>query len=72
MDNSPDTDARLTDLEIKASYTEDMLDTLNQTVFRQQQQIDALVHELRSLRERLPEAGSSAARGTRDELPPHY
>ena len=37
---------RLTDLEIKASYTEDLVDTLNAIVARQQQQIDQLAREL--------------------------
>ena len=36
-------DARITELEIKISYAEDMIDELNRVVFRQQQQIDLLV-----------------------------
>lgn len=63
---------RLTELEIKASYTEDLLDHLNATVARQQQQIDLLVRELIELRKQQPEAGPGAARSLRDELPPHY
>jgi SlyX protein len=42
---------RLTALEIKASFAEDLLDELNRVVIRQQQQIDALVRELAQLRE---------------------
>jgi SlyX protein len=42
---------RLTALEIKASFAEDLLDELNRVVIRQQQQIDALVRELTELRE---------------------
>ena len=41
------TDQRLTELEIKASYAEDLLDQLNQIIYRQQQQIDRLERELR-------------------------
>ena len=37
---------RLTDLEIKASFTEDLLDQLNLVIVRQQQQLDALVAEI--------------------------
>jgi hypothetical protein len=37
------TDQRLTELEIKASYTEDLLDQMNLALYRQQQQIDRLV-----------------------------
>ena len=70
MENQTYIDKRLTDLEIKSSYAEDLLDTLNQTVFRQQAQIDMLVRELRSLREQASEA--SGRRGLADDLPPHY
>ncbi len=62
---------RVMELEIKASYTEDLLEQLNMTIYRQQQQIDALIGELRDLRQRVPE-GSGQPRNLRDELPPHY
>lgn len=73
----PDTErsasARIDELEIKASYAEDLLDQLNMTVYRQQQQIEALQQALVALRQQLPEAGSAgAALNLRDELPPHY
>ncbi len=64
--------ARVEALEIKASYGEDLLETLNLTVYRQQQTIDALVQELRQLRQQLPETGNAGPRSLRDELPPHY
>ncbi|MBV8124566.1 MAG: SlyX family protein, partial [Paucibacter sp.] len=41
--NNPLIEQRLTDLEIKISFQEDLLEQLNQTVFRQQEQIDALI-----------------------------
>lgn len=72
MQDSNPLEDRLTELEIKASYTEDLLDHLNATVARQQQQIDLLVRELVELRRQQPEAGPGAARSLRDELPPHY
>lgn len=73
MDKAQDTEQRLTDLEIKASFTEDLVDHLNQTVIRQQQQIDALRHELAALRERATAPAESVGfRSLRDELPPHY
>ena len=65
-------DSRLTDLEIKASYAEDLLDQLNQIIYRQQQQIDRLERELQQLRQQQPEAGGPAFRSLRDDLPPHY
>lgn len=64
--------ARIEALELKASYSEDLLETLNLTIYRQQQSIDALVQELRQLRQQLPEAGQQSPRSLRDELPPHY
>ncbi|SFE36511.1 SlyX family protein [Paracidovorax wautersii] len=67
------TEQRLTELEIKASYTEDLLDQLNLVIYRQQQEIDALARTVAQLRQQMPEAGGGAgARNLRDELPPHY
>lgn len=72
MDTSQETDKRLIELEIKASYTEDLLDQLNLVVVRQQQQIERLMRELGQLRQQLPDSGSMPFRSLRDELPPHY
>jgi SlyX protein len=73
MDYPRGIEQRLIDLEIKASFTEDTVDQLNQVIVRQQQQIDALVHEIMQLRQQLPEgvSGTAAGRSTED-LPPHY
>ncbi|MEJ5999303.1 SlyX family protein [Paucibacter soli] len=65
-------EARLTELEIKASYTEDAVEQLNAVIVRQQQQIDLLLRELLHLRQQAPEPGSTPFRSLRDELPPHY
>jgi len=72
MDAHQDTDSRLTELEIKASYAEDLLEQLNATIYRQQQQIDLLLREVMSLRQQLPEGSAPVQRNARDELPPHY
>ena len=71
MAHTDPTDQRLTDLEIKASYTEDLLDQLNMALYRQQQQIDRLTREITQLRQQMPEDGP-ASRNPRDEMPPHY
>ena len=63
---------RLTDLEIKTGLDDDMLDQLNQTIFRQQQLIDALARELNALRQQLPQDRNTSLQNLRDELPPHY
>jgi SlyX protein len=72
MASDDGTDRRLTELEIKASFTEDLLEQLNQIIVNQQQQIDGLVREVSDLRQRLPEGGAVQYRSLRDELPPHY
>ena len=63
---------RIMELEIKASYAEDLLEQLNMTIYRQQQQIDMLINEVRELKRQAPEGGQGAPRNLRDELPPHY
>ena len=64
---------RLTELEIKSSYADDLLEQLNMTIYRQQQQIDSLVQQVAHLRQQSQNAGQDgAARNLRDELPPHY
>ena len=72
MPNPEDTDRRLTELEIKASFAEDTLDRLNDVVVRQQQQIDRLLRELVELKRQRESAAASGPRNLRDELPPHY
>lgn len=63
---------RLTQLEIKLSFTEDWVETLNQLVIEQQAQIDGLKRQLQAMRLESPSDGANAARNPRDELPPHY
>lgn len=63
---------RLDELEVKIVLADDMLDQLNQTIFRQQQQIDALAQEVRTLRQQLPQDRNTSGTTLLDELPPHY
>jgi len=72
MEPLQDVARRLDELEIKASYTEDLLDQLNMVIYRQQQQIDSLVQQVFQLRQQAPDAGGGGPRNLRDELPPHY
>ncbi len=65
-------EARITELEVKLAFAEDLLETLNQTVFRQQEQIDRLQHDLRALRQQMLQAQPTEERSLRDEIPPHY
>ena len=72
MDTPPHTELRLTNLEIKAIYAEDLMDSLNETIIRQQQQIDFLLRELGQLRLQQQDGAANAFRSLREELPPHY
>ena len=72
MELTDKTDQRLTDLEIKASFSEDLLDQLNQIIVRQQQEIDLLMREVRKLRQQVPEGAGPAFSRSSEELPPHY
>ena len=72
MQNPNPFEQRLTDLEIKLSYQEDLLDQLNQVVVRQQQEIDLLMREVRQLRLQMPDNTGPASGKASEELPPHY
>ena len=64
---------RLEALEIKASFTEDLVDKLEQIIVRQQQTLDTLVAELLRLRaQNAAQAEAPSLRNLRDDLPPHY
>lgn len=68
-------ESRLIDLEVKASFTDDLLDRLNLVIYRQQEQIDRLIVQLNQLRHQLPEEGPqsfAAGHNSRAEVPPHY
>ncbi|MDP3037891.1 MAG: SlyX family protein [Rhodocyclaceae bacterium] len=63
---------RLTELEVKLAFAEDLLETLNHTVYRQQEQISQLQHELRTLRQQMLQSQPAEQRNLLDEIPPHY
>lgn len=67
---------RLVDIEIRITHQEDVLDALNQAVYRQQQELDQLQALCTGLAQRLKEmqqASQGAAGQTLDhERPPHY
>lgn len=67
-----DTKARLTELEIKLSFTEDLVDELNRTMARQQEQILLLQDELRALFQQMQQMGPAEKTDLRDDIPPHY
>ncbi|TXI80812.1 MULTISPECIES: SlyX family protein [unclassified Cupriavidus] len=67
-------ESRLTDLEIRVAFQEDLIETLNLTVARQQQQLDLLQAQFRALYQQVHTAGASTAAETnpQHEIPPHY
>lgn len=64
--------ARLTELETRLAFADDLLETLNQTVVRQQSQIDSLQQQLRLLHRHLEAVRPDEPRRLRDDVPPHY
>jgi len=73
MEQTNDVDRRLTELEIKASLAEDLLETLNAMVARQQEAIEMLVREIARLQQQQQAPSADGAPSSlRDELPPHY
>ena len=72
MNPTNDIEQRLIDLEIKLSFTEDLVDDLNKVIVRQQQQIDMLIRELSAVRHQAGDNTNGGFRSLRDELPPHY
>ncbi|WP_020202211.1 SlyX family protein [Cupriavidus sp. WS] len=66
-------ESRLTELEIKVAFQDDLLETLNLAVARQQRQIDLLQEQLQALYQQMRSGGPGGAdNGPRHEIPPHY
>lgn len=66
-------DDHLIELEIKLAFQEDLLETLNLAVARQQQQLDLLQEQFRALYQQVHTAASTAAESNpQHEIPPHY
>ena len=63
---------RLEKIESKLSLAEDLLDTLNDTVYHQQRHIEQLQREIVTLREQMRASLPNEPRNLNDEVPPHY
>ena len=72
MTNPDSTNQRLTALEIKATYTEDLVEQLDQIITRQQRQIDLLLREVAELRQPAADSTQTTWRSLRGDLPPHF
>ena len=62
---------RIDALEMRLTFQDETIETLNQTITEQWKQIDALTRQLAGLKERLQDAESSAGSSV-NERPPHY
>lgn len=66
-------ESRITELEVKLAFQDDLLDALNQTVTRQQQEIHLLQQQLRLLYQQMRNnAAGDANTPAGHEIPPHY
>jgi len=64
---------RIIELEIKAAYQEELIDSLNTIVARQQEQITKLEETCKLLHDRIKNLSSSEpAKEQCVEIPPHY
>jgi len=71
MSDANNLSERIDALEMRLTYQDVTIETLNQTITEQWRQIDALTRQLAELKERLQEAESNAP-GPANEPPPHY
>jgi SlyX protein len=62
---------RIDALEMRLTYQDVTIETLNQTITAQWVEIDRLTRQVAQLKERLQEAESNAP-GSANEPPPHY
>lgn len=62
---------RIDALEMRLTYQDEAIETLNQTITSQWTEIDRLKRQVADLKERLQDAESNAP-GVTNEKPPHY
>ncbi len=66
------TEERLIELETRLAQQDDLLETLNRTVYRQQKRIDELETLCTALVRHVKDVRDAAAAGPANERPPHY
>ncbi|WP_076866324.1 SlyX family protein [Bradyrhizobium mercantei] len=71
MNDTAKLSERIEALEVRLTYQDETIETLNQTITAQWKQIDALTRQIVELRDRLQEAERQAP-GSANERPPHY
>ena len=63
---------RVTELEIHLTHQAHRIEELNDLVYHQQQQINALAAEIRQVKEQLQMGLSARVSDMEEEPPPHY
>ena len=71
MSDADDLSERIDALEMRLTYQDVTIETLNQTITAQWVEIDRLTRQVAELKERLQETESNAP-GPANEPPPHY
>ena len=75
MDRQPDAGPRLDELESRLAFQDDLIESLNRVVARQDLELADLARRLRALEGRLNELAETAGAGSGEpahEVPPHY
>ena len=67
-----DLSERIDALEMRLTYQDVTIETLNQTITAQWVEIDRLTRQVAELKERLQEAESNAPGPANEPPPPHY
>lgn len=65
--DSNDQDRRITDLEMRITLQDDLVEQLNAVIYEQQKQIDVILKKVSAL-----EKQSDDPTAPRNEKPPHY
>jgi uncharacterized coiled-coil protein SlyX len=65
--------ARIAELETQLAFQDDLLQSLNQVTIKQEEQMLAIIRELKSLREQVAVMSSAPSKANaEEEPPPHY
>ena len=63
---------RITELEIKFSHQDQLVDELNKIILNQQMSIDKLINEIQNLKISIEGNAGQVNRTLEDDVPPHY
>jgi len=72
MSNIEELTAKLIDLETRMAFFEDIVEALNTTVFRQDEQLTKLRQHNIHLKDQLKQVHDALDSAPQDETPPHY